>query len=66
MDLTDGSQKKIYDCAKRHHNGSIILKNATTGAIRGIRYNRTGGGKWGTITRLKEQVLETNKKFTVK
>ena len=66
LDLTDGSQKKIYDWAKRHHNGSIILKNATTGAIRGIRYNRTGGGKWGSITRLKEQVLETNKKFTVK
>ena len=66
LDLTDASQKKIYDWAKRHHNGTIILKNSVTGAIRGIRYNRTGGGKWGTITRLKEQVLETNKKFTVK
>ena len=66
LDLTDESQKKIYDWAKRHHNGTIILKNSTTGAIRGIRYNRTGGGKWGSITRLKEQVLETNQKFTVK
>ena len=66
LDLTDGSQKKIYDWARRHHNGTIILKNSVTGAIRGIRYNRTGGGKWGSITRLKEQVLETNKKFTVK
>ena len=66
LDLTDSSQKKIYDWAKRYHNGTIILKNSQTGQVRGIRYNRTGGGKWGTITRLKEQVLETNKKFTVK
>jgi len=66
LDLTDESQKKIYDWAKRHHNGTIILKNSITGAIRGIRYNRTGGGKWGSITRLKEQVLKTNQKFTTK
>ena len=65
LDLTDDSQKKIYDWAKKHHNGTIILKNSVTGAIRGIRYNRTGGGQWGKITRLKEQVLETNQKFTV-
>ena len=66
LDLTDGSQKKIYDWAKRHHNGTIILKNSQTGQVRGIRYNRTGGGKWGSINKLKEQVLETNQKFTVK
>ena len=66
LDLTDASQKKIYDWAKRHHNGTIILKNSTTGAVRGIRYNRTGGGQWGKITRLKEQVLQTNKEFKVK
>ena len=66
LDLTDASQKKIYDWAKRHHNGSIILKNSTTGAVRGIRYNRTGGGQWGKITRIKEQVLQTNQEFKVK
>ena len=66
LDLTDSSQKKIYDWARKHHNGSIILKNSQTGQVRGIRYNRTGGGQWGKITRLKEQVLETNNKFTVK
>ena len=65
LDLTDETQKKIYDWAKRHHNGTIILKNSVTGQLRGIRYNRTGGGQWGKITRLKEQVLETNQKFTV-
>jgi len=66
LDLTDGTQKKIYDWARKHHNGTIILKNSQTGQVRGIRYNRTGGGQWGKITRLKEQVLETNQKFTVK
>ena len=66
LDLSDASQKKIYDWAKRHHNGTIILKNSTTGAVRGIRYNRTGGGQWGNITRVKEQVLQTNKEFKVK
>jgi len=66
LDMTDASQKKIYDWAKRHHNGTIILKNSTTGAVRGIRYNRTGGGQWGKITRVKEQVLKTNKEFKVK
>ena len=66
LDMTDASQKKIYDWAKRHHNGTIILKNSTTGAVRGIRYNRTGGGQWGKITRLKEQVLQTNQEFKVK
>ena len=66
LDLEDASQKKIYDWAKRHHNGTIILQNSVTGQVRGIRYNRTGGGQWGKITRLKEQVLKTNQKFTVK
>ena len=66
LDLEDASQKKIYDWAKRHHNGSIILQNSVTGQVRGIRYNRTGGGQWGKITRLKEQVLKTNHEFTVK
>ena len=65
LDLEDTSQKKIYDWAKRHHNGTIILQNSITGQVRGIRYNRTGGGKWGAITRLKEQVLKTNQEFKV-
>ena len=65
LDLTDETQKKIYDWAKRHHNGTIILKNSVTGQVRGIRYNRTGGGQWGKITRLKEQVLKTNNEFKV-
>ena len=66
LDLEDATQKQIYDWAKRHHNGTIILQNSVTGQVRGIRYNRTGGGQWGKITRLKEQVLKTNQEFKVK
>ena len=64
LELKDESQKKIYDYAKRHHNGIIILQNATTGAVRGIRFNRNGGGQWGKLSRLKEQVLEKHDDFT--
>ena len=61
LDLGDTSQKKIYDWAKRHHSGVIVLQNATTGAVRGIRFNRNGGGQWGKLSRMKEQVLENTK-----
>lgn len=64
LDMTDESQKRIYDWAKRNHNGAIILRNSTTGSVRGIRYNRNGGGSWGAIRKLKEQVLQSNTKFT--
>ena len=57
LDLKDESQKKIYDYAKRHHNGIIIYKMQQLD-IRGIRFNRNGGGQWGKLSRLKEQVLE--------
>ena len=58
LDLADTHQKKIYDWAKRHHKGVIVLQNATTGAVRGIRFNRNGGGQWGKLSRIKEQVLQ--------
>ena len=64
LDLSDSSQKKIYDYARKHHNGVIILQNATTGAIRGVRFNRNGGGQWGRVARLKEQVLNATEEFT--
>ena len=64
LDLKDESQKKIYDYAKRHHNGIIILQNATTGVVRGIRFNRNGGGQWGKLSRLKEQILQKHDDFT--
>ena len=64
LDLKDESQKKIYDFARRHHRGNIILQNATTGQVRGIRYNRTGGGQWGQIQRVKEQFIKSNDIFS--
>ena len=64
LDLGDTSQKKIYDWAKRHHSGVIVLQNATTGAVRGIRFNRNGGGQWGKLTRMKEQFLKSHEDFT--
>ena len=61
LDLGDESQKRIYDWARRNHKGVIVLQNATTGAIRGIRFNRNGGGQWGKLTRMKEQVIQTTR-----
>ena len=58
LDLADTHQKKIYDWAKRNHQGVIVLQNATTGAVRGISFNRNGGGQWGKLSRIKEQVLQ--------
>lgn len=65
LDLKDESQKKIYDWARKHHQGVIILQNATTGAVRGIRYNRNGGGQWGKLSRIKEQFLKKNEEFSM-
>jgi len=64
LDLKDESQKKIYDWAKRNHKGVMVLHNATTGQVRGIRYNRTGGGQWGKLSRIKEQFLQGNDSFS--
>ena len=60
LDLADESQKKIYDWAKRHYNGTLVLQNSVTGALKGIRYNQNGGGRWGAIQRVKEHVLKSN------
>ena len=64
LDLGDESQKRIYDWARRNHKGVIVLQNATTGAVRGIRYNRSGGGQWGKLTRVKEQFQRNNDNFS--
>ena len=64
LDLEDASQKKIYDFARKHHRGNIILQNATNGMVRGIRFNRTGGGQWGRIQRVKEHFFKNHDEFS--
>ena len=61
LDLNDDSQRKIYDYARKNHQGIIVLQNATTGAFRGLRFNRNGGGQWGKLTRMKEQVIQNTR-----
>ena len=64
LDLEDASQKKIYDFARKHNRGNIILQNATNGMVRGIRFNRTGGGQWGKIQRVKEHFFKNHDEFS--
>ena len=61
LDLSDDSQRKIYDYARKNHQGIIILQNTETGVFRGLRFNRNGGGQWGKLTRMKEQVIQTTR-----
>ena len=61
LDLSDDSQRKIYDYARKTHQGILILQNAETGVFRGLRFNRNGGGQWGKLTRMKEQVIQTTR-----
>ena len=63
LDLGDESQKRIYDWARRNHKGVIVLQNATTGAVRGIRYNRSGGGQWGKLSRVNPVKVTTQDKI---
>ena len=49
LNLEDDGQKEIYNFAKRHHNGVIILHNGKD--TKSIRFNRRGGGNWSKIKR---------------
>jgi hypothetical protein len=43
LDLEDGSQKAVYDYAKKNPKNTIILTDATTGAMRSIRKRSSNG-----------------------
>ena len=43
LDLQDGSQKAVYDYAKKNPKNTIILTDATTGAMRSIRKRSSNG-----------------------
>lgn len=49
LDLSDPDHAKIYDYAKKNPKGVLVLKNGDR--VKGIRYNKNGGGKWHKIAR---------------
>jgi hypothetical protein len=49
LNLEDEGQKQIYHFAKSNPKGVIILHNGKE--TKAIRFNRTGGGQWGSIKR---------------
>jgi len=52
LNLEDEGEKMIYDFAKKHPNGVIVLQNGQN--VKAIRFNRRGGGAWGKIQRSKK------------
>ena len=59
LNMEDEGEKLIYNYAKKHPKGILILKNGQQ--QKAIRYNRNGGGKWHKLTRGKKptEVIET-------
>lgn len=49
LNLADPEHAKIYDYAKKNPKGVLVLKNGDR--VKGIRYNKSGGGKWHKIAR---------------
>lgn len=51
LNIDDEYERSIYEYARKNPRSIIVLKNSETGAVRGIRFNRNGGGSWKTIQR---------------
>lgn len=49
LNLEDEGERQIYDFAKSHPTGVIILQNGMQ--VKSIRFNRRGGGSWSKIKR---------------
>lgn len=49
LDLSDPEHERIYQYAKKNPKGVLVLKNGDR--VKGIRYNKNGGGKWHKIAR---------------
>lgn len=49
LNLADPEHVKIYNYAKKNPKGVLVLKNGDR--VKGIRYNKNGGGKWHKIAR---------------
>ena len=44
LNMEDSSEKQIYDYAKKHPHGVLVLRSGDQ--MKAIRYNRHGGGRW--------------------
>lgn len=64
LNLENEAEKNIYNYARSNHRGICVLRHEDTGQVRAIRYSRTGGGNWGTIQRVREEVLKRTNEFT--
>lgn len=51
LNMEDASEKQIYDYAKKHPRGVLVLRSGEQ--MKAIRYNRHGGGRWHKQTRNK-------------
>lgn len=58
LNMEDAEHKKIYDFARRHPKGIIVLKD-NKGNMKGIRYSRRGSGNWANIKRNPRQIAES-------
>jgi hypothetical protein len=54
LNLEDEGQQQIYNFAKKHPNGVIVLQNGQQ--TKAIRFNPNGGGSWSKIKRPAKQV----------
>lgn len=53
LNMEDAAEKQIYDYAKKHPKGVLVLKSGES--VKAIRYNRHGGGAWHKNKRVKAQ-----------
>ena len=59
LNMENEGEKLIYQYAKKHPKGIIVLQNGKQ--QKAIRFNRNGGGKWHKLTRGKKptEIIET-------
>lgn len=51
LNMEDAAEKQIYDYAKKHPKGVLVLKSGES--MKALRYNRHGGGAWHKNKRIK-------------
>lgn len=51
LNIQDETERGIYAYARKNPKGILILKNSETGEMKGVRFNRMGGGSWSKLQR---------------